>query len=154
MAAADAKTKPPGTRFWYGMQNLLVAGANISKALWGQGGKLAKEREPLRASLQVDDSSPLKETSMRNHWEHYDERLDKWIHTSNSRNHLDQNVGRFDLVVEQLGWEPDKIDVFRHFDDTTGVLYFWGDEFHLIPLVGEMERLLPIADAEARKPPH
>src|SRR5450631_2177877 len=60
---------------FYALQNLLNAGANISKALWGQGGKLAIERKPLRDSIGVDDTSPLREVTMRNNFEHFDERI-------------------------------------------------------------------------------
>jgi len=154
IAFDDAKTMPPGTQFWYGMQNLLVAAGNLSKAFWGQGGRLAKNREPLRASLQVEDSSPLRETTMRNHWEHFDERLDVWDATSTMHNYLDHNVGPMHLYAQEMGGMPDEIDVFRHFDDTTGVLQFWGDQFALIPIVDEMARIFPIAQAEASKPLH
>jgi len=66
------------THAWIAIQNILGAAANISKALWGAGGRHSEEREPLRASLQVDDTSPLRDVATRNHFEHYDERLDKW----------------------------------------------------------------------------
>jgi hypothetical protein len=153
IAAEDAKSMPPGTQLWYGMQNLLVAAANISKALWGTGGMLTKEREPLRISLQVQDSSPLKATTMRNHWEHFDERLDIWEAKSTEHNFLDQNVGPLEEYAAQLGGIPAEIDVFRHFDDTTGILYFWGDQFPLIPILEEMSRILPIALEAANKRP-
>jgi hypothetical protein len=55
---------------FYALQNLLNAGANISKALWGQGGKLADQRKPLRDSIGIDDTSPLREVTMRNNFEH------------------------------------------------------------------------------------
>src|SRR5260221_13812861 len=51
-------------RIFYGLQNLLNAGANISKALWGQGGKLAEERKPLRDSIGIGDDSPLSQVTM------------------------------------------------------------------------------------------
>ena len=63
--------------FWASIQNCLTAVANISKAMWGQGGKYSKERKPLRDSLGVGNNSPLKRTSMRNNFEHFDERLEK-----------------------------------------------------------------------------
>ena len=55
---------------FYSIQNLLTAAANISKALWGtQPNKAAakrrmREREPLRASLDVTDTSPLRRVQM------------------------------------------------------------------------------------------
>jgi hypothetical protein len=44
------------TRFC-AIQSLLSSQANISKALWGEGGSKTKERAHLRASIDVDDSS-------------------------------------------------------------------------------------------------
>ena len=41
------------TRVFYGLQNLLNAAANVSKALWGQRGKRAAQRQELRASLGI-----------------------------------------------------------------------------------------------------
>ena len=63
---------------WIAIQNLLTAAANISKALWGKGGRLKEERASLRESIQVDNASPLRLVVMRNHFEHYDEKLDEW----------------------------------------------------------------------------
>ena len=57
---------------------MLNAGANISKAFWGSGGKLAVERKPLRDSIGIDDKSPLRAVTMRNNFEHFDERIDRW----------------------------------------------------------------------------
>jgi hypothetical protein len=72
------------TKVFGAIQNLLNAAANISKACWGTKGKLSVEREPLRDSIGVTDASPLQEVNMRNNFEHFDERLDRWwrIHTS------------------------------------------------------------------------
>jgi hypothetical protein len=55
---------------WIAVQARLGAAANISNALWGEGGRLGEQRAPLRDSLQVANSSPLKEVAMRNHFEH------------------------------------------------------------------------------------
>ncbi len=52
---------------------MLNARANISKALWGSGGRLASERAELRASIDVSDDSPLRYVGMRNKFEHFDE---------------------------------------------------------------------------------
>jgi hypothetical protein len=64
--------------FWASIQNFLTATANISKACWGQGGRLATERAELRESLGITDDSQLAATDLRNHLENYDKRLDQW----------------------------------------------------------------------------
>ncbi|MDP9256977.1 MAG: hypothetical protein M3Q31_10535 [Actinomycetota bacterium] len=143
----SAMTTGDMTHVWIAIQNILGAAANISKALWGQGGKFAKEREPLRASLQVDDTSPLRNVAMRNHFEHFDERIDKWWDTSESHNLLDRSIMP-PSAVEGLA----DIEMFRVFDPSTADIVFWGQRFNVNEIVREAARLLPIASVEAAKP--
>jgi hypothetical protein len=63
---------------FFSIQNLLTAGANVSKALWGPGGRLHAERKPLRDSIGIADTSALRDVNMRNNFEHFDDRLDRW----------------------------------------------------------------------------
>jgi hypothetical protein len=143
----SAMTTEDKTRTWMAIQNILTAAANVSKALWGQGGTLADARKPLRDSLQVDDESPLRNVVMRNHFEHFDERLDRWWETSEHRNHLDMSIvppGAIEGLAD--------IDMFRVFDPTTGDIVFWGQRFNVGEIVQEAGRLLLIVAAEARKP--
>lgn len=133
--------------FWASVQNCLTAVANISKALWGQGGKYAKERKPLRDSLDVGNNSSLKPTSMRNNFEHFDERLDDWYATSTNRNHLDHMIGPPNMVAGLAD-----TDMFRVFDPTTAELVFWGKRYPLTTILDEVRRLYPIAQAEGSKP--
>jgi hypothetical protein len=78
---------------WSSAQALLTAVANISKALWGQGGKLGPQRKPLRDSRGVADTSSLRPTSMRNNFDHFDDRLDTWWHASAGHNYVDLSIG-------------------------------------------------------------
>jgi len=66
------------TRIFYAVQNFLNAANNVSKALWAQNGKFTDERKMLRDSIGVSDTSPLRKILIRNAFEHFDERLDKW----------------------------------------------------------------------------
>lgn len=143
----SAMTTDDVTRIWVAIQSILGAAANISKALWGQRGKFADAREPLRASLQVDDSSPLRNVAMRNHFEHYDERLDQWWNSSKDHNYLDMAIippGTFRGLADT--------DMFRVLDPSTAEIVFWGQRFNVREIVQEAARLLPIATAEASKP--
>ena len=54
------------TVVFYATQNLLNAAANVSQALWGQGGSLSAERKELRDSIGITDDSPLSVVTMRN----------------------------------------------------------------------------------------
>ncbi|HEX3181285.1 MAG TPA: hypothetical protein VHR44_08530 [Beijerinckiaceae bacterium] len=117
-------------RLFYAIQNLLNAAANVSKALWGSGGKLAVGRQPLRDSIGIGDDSPLRNVTMRNNFEHFDERLDRWWKDSTHHNHIDFVVGPPNAVAG-----ADDIDRFRFFDPTTTNLTFWGQEFNIQALL-------------------
>lgn len=132
---------------WFDLQNLLSAGANIAKLLWGRNPTIAEQRAPLRASLGIDDTSPLRQRDMRNHYEHIDERLDDWDKDSKRHNHVSKVVGPASAIAG-----IDEIDLFRGFDPATATARFWGDTFDIQALVTEVERLLPIATAEGAKP--
>lgn len=131
---------------WIAIQNLLGAAANVQKALWGQGGSLAAQRAPLRASLDVADDSPLREVDMRNNFEHFDDRLDTWWKTSKRHNFHD-TLGPLDSVGG-----VDDIDLIRVYDPATTDLFFWGKRFNLGAIEAEAARVWGIARLEARKP--
>ena len=143
---AGLKMRDSG-RVFYGIQNLLTATANISKAFWGQKGKLAKQRAALRASVGVADDSPLYGTDMRNNHDHFDERLDRWWKESTSHNMTDHNLG----PIGAIGGVDD-IDRFRDYDPATTSLFFWGDEYNLRAIVSEVHRILPKLKEESEKP--
>jgi hypothetical protein len=130
-----------------GVQNLLNAAANISKALWGSGGRQSEARRELRESIGVPDDSPLRDVVMRNNFEHYDERLDKWWAESKSHNHCDRNIMPKNAISG-----IDEIDMFRLFDPQTTNLTFWSQDFNLQQLISEVQRILPKLTEEASKP--
>ena len=131
----------------FAIQNLLNAGANVSKMLWGARGKKSQERKPLRDSIGISDNSPLREVTMRNHFEHIDERIDRWWAESESHNHADGIIGPRNTIA---GLEP--IETFRWFDPATAEIVFWGESFNIQALVSEAERILPRLQEEAGKP--
>lgn len=143
--ANDAMAKKDLQRVFYALQNLLNAGANISKAFWGSGGKLSAERKPLRDSIGLDDKSPLREVAMRNNFEHFDERIDRWWTESKRHNLIDFNIGVMVAGVED-------IDIMRNFDPKSNEVIFGGQRFNLQSLLDEARRLLPLLEAEAKKP--
>lgn len=137
---AALKTKRSEVIF-YPIQNLLTAAANAGKVLWGQKGKLATERKPLRDSVGVLDTSPLRDVDMRNNYEHFDERIDRWWKESPGHSTVDLMVGPIRSIhapgLSQKDW-------FRVYDPQTSLIYFWGEEFDLQAIVTEAERLIPL----------
>lgn len=131
------------------LQSLLNSAANISKALWGQANSRNLARQGLRDSIGILDTSPLKATLMRNNFEHFDERLEKWWNESPNHNWVDLNTmsrGHIkDLSENALGW-------FRNFDPKTTILTFWSQDFCVQELTDEVQRILPKLEEEASKP--
>jgi hypothetical protein len=136
---------------FFAIQNLLTAAANISKALWGQRHRkdLLLARKPLRDAIGVSDSSPLRGAKMRNHYEHFDERLDEWWKTSKHHNFMDLNL----LSSKAATLASDKIDWFRVYDPGTTDLTFWGQSFNLKAIVDEVNHLLPKIKAALAQTP-
>ena len=132
---------------WVGCQQFLVGAANVSKALWGQRQRFAADREPLRRSLLVGEDSVLIDMSFRNHFEHYDERIDRWWADSAAHNTLDRMIGAPEMVA---GLEDG--DRFRVYDPESHRIIFWGEEFFVEPIVREIDRIYPTAESEAGKP--
>lgn len=126
-------------RFWYGVQNALLAVGNTSKVLWGQKGKYAEERAELREWLGVVDDSPIRATRMRNHFEHMDERIRKWY------------IDGADLLSDRVvaGVPPYRTDSgqLRWFEGYEAlVINFRGDRWDLHEMTEEMLKIRFIVD--------
>jgi hypothetical protein len=140
------------TLIFYSIQNLLGAAANISKVLWGTQGKKPSEkhrmqaRKPLRDSLGVSDSSPMRSVTMRNNYEHFDERLEEWERLSRRHNSIDLSLLSGNAIA---GME--NRDLFRNYDPVAMTLMFWGEKYDIKALVNEASRLLPKIEEELMK---
>jgi len=134
-------------RVWYSIQAFLVAAGNVSKLLWPSKPLLPERGAELRASLSVGDDSPLEPRAFRNHFEHFDERLEQWATSSERRNFADSNVGPPGMIV---GLEPG--DFLRNFDTTNFAVTFRGDTYHLQPVINAIRDLWRKAAVEAEKP--
>jgi hypothetical protein len=136
-------------RTWSPVQAFLSAVANISKALWGSGGRFVSERADLRASLGVQDSSPIRSTTMRNHFDHFDDRLDDWWKGSTNHNYVDLSFGNIAAGITGPGIGTK--DMFRSFDPATGNLVFWGDTYHVPTIEKEIAEIMRAAALAASK---
>jgi hypothetical protein len=134
--------------FFSTVQGFLSAVANISKECWGQGGKYKEKRRALRESLEIPDDSPLQFTELRNHFDHYDERLDEWFDASSAQGFADFLIGPKDMIQGL-----DDQDSFRHYEPATGLFYFGGKAYNLAEMAQLVANLLPVAQREADKPP-
>ena len=124
-------------RVWYSIQSILVAAGNISKLLWPQKSKIPDRGSELRANLSVSDDSPLQPRIFRNHFEHFDDRLEEWATSSTRRNFVDSNVGPIDMIRD-----IDPGDYLRNFNPATWTVTFRGDSYELKPIIQEVGKIL------------
>jgi hypothetical protein len=124
---------PLKSRLWYSLQNFLVATANVSKLLWdGNRDKtkaiIGKARgKKLREIYGIEEKSPLNDRNIRNHFEHFDERIDSWAASSARMSFVDSNIGPKDSIAG-----PAKSDYFRNFDPTKCILSYADEDYELI----------------------
>ena len=143
---SNLRNKNASSQLWYFVQNFLVSAANVSKLLWGSKEKISESRKELRDSLNVTDNSILKSRTFRNHFEHYDERVESWAASSERKNFADSNIGPKNMIV---GLDPN--DYLRNFDTDSLSITFKGDTYNIKPVVDELIKLLEIAKQEASK---
>jgi hypothetical protein len=134
-------------RIWYYIQNLLIAAANISKLLWPRKQKFQVRGRQLRSSLNVPQNSSLEPRTFRNHFEHFDERLEEWISSSRTQGFIDSNIGG------PLPRGADTKDYLRNLDDVNYILTFWGESYQLKQILQEIKTITQIARTEADRSP-
>ncbi len=76
------------TEVWCSIQSILVAAGNVSKILWPNA-KYKTRGERLRKVLNVENSNIISSRKFRNHFEHYDERIDEWFKDNSSAVYAD-----------------------------------------------------------------
>jgi len=128
-------------RVFYSAHAFLVAVGNISKILW-PGAQHKRRGDELRRVLRVPVNSPIKARDFRNFYEHYDERLDKWVASSKSKNLADMNIMGPNGIV---GLDPE--DFMRNLDPTNLNLTFRGDTYDLLAAEGALNSILNEANS-------
>ena len=121
-------------KFWYSVHGFLTAIGNISKLFWSSND--SEDREELRKSLNVEEFSSLFPRNFRNHFEHFDERIDSWIKNSKKHNFADRCIMTEGGIV---GLE--QTDYMRIFDPQTNTITFQGESYDLNPIIGELNEL-------------
>ncbi|ESU28728.1 hypothetical protein FLJC2902T_13220 [Flavobacterium limnosediminis JC2902] len=74
---------------WSSIQSILVAAANVSKILWSSNKKYEKRGERLRQILRVEKENILSDRKFRNHFEHYDDRIEEWFCNNSNGVYID-----------------------------------------------------------------
>lgn len=123
-----------GAKFWCYAQSMLSCTANISKYLWGR--KYGEDRELIRKLLDIQDDSPLKDRQVRNHIEHFDERLLQWEkRIQDDEIYTDAGIGTEDSYNDYT-YTP-----FRYYAMDTNIIYFKDLKFDINNMVVEIRRV-------------
>ena len=136
----------------YHLNAFLSARTAVTRLLWPKPRPSDRYREEsirrgkmLRAvlALDADTVAVLKNQDFRNHFEHYDQRLDIWAIESERHNLADTNTGPVTMIS---GIEP--TDVLRHFVPDGPDIHFAGRTEQLAPIATALRHLRDAAKAQ------
>jgi hypothetical protein len=136
-------------RVWYSVQALLVAAGNVSKLLWPINKRSRDRGRRLRESLQVPDDSSLQPRNFRNHFEHFDERIEEWAEAAPHGAFVDSCISNRPLASVVSAGTPSLW--LRNLDTSSWTLTFRGDSYSLARLEAGLRSLFAVAAAEALK---
>ena len=107
---------------WSSIQLILIAAGNVSKILWPGRDKNKARGIHLRTLLKIEDGNPIADRKFRDHFEHYDERLEKWT---------EKRRAYFDFVMnpsmQSFGYQ----NISRGYNVDSNTLVFQGEELDL-----------------------
>jgi len=118
---------------WSSIQSILVAAGNISKILWPSRKASAIRGRKLRALLSVDNGNLLSDRKLRNHFEHYDERIEDWFEKSQSAVYMDSKIDPL-----ESNWIT---NYHRTYNPLTQLLTFRGESLDLGRLLFALEEI-------------
>jgi len=121
---------------WCSIQSILVAAGNVSKILWPMRKSSAARGDVLRTLLNVDDRNPLSDRNFRNHFEHYDERIEDWFAENRSAVYMDSSIDPFNPI-----WGPNPANRHRAYNPLTQTLTFRGESVDLAALLNALEEI-------------
>jgi len=127
-------------RVWGAIQGVLIAAGNAAKLLWGsQGPEVEAMRKPLRDLVGVADDSPLRKRTVRNAFEHFDERLVEWFEKQGDEPLAIRSIAPTGLPLVSGPKGPPAH--FGRFDPQNGIVIFWNKEISLIDLLRELRQI-------------
>jgi hypothetical protein len=165
LTALNSNAKIPQERLvgetFRGLHSFLTHASNVSRLLWPTDPRKCKGETTddyntrrsdveargrlLRGMLCIPDSGhPLEDRPLRDHLEHFDERLDEWQSRVGRKGFMDWHIGPTNIVSGM----PVK-DQLRAFNPATATFTFRDEAFNLQLLVDALDQLVPIAEAEA-----
>jgi hypothetical protein len=144
LSKLNSNDKDSIDRFWLAVESFLISVANISKILWPSaplGSELSNRRGDLRLYLSIDDNSPLKSRTFRNHFEHYDSRIEEWAKDYGDKIIIYSNIGPIQQVI--TGLNKNNLFYIRNFDPYKFVLTVRGQEYefnHVLTAIKNLQK--------------
>jgi hypothetical protein len=119
--------------------------AAVSRIFWPPGSrdKHARQRahrrgETLRKALLIPTNHPVQERTLRDHFEHFDERLDDWAERSKNRNIVGKLLGPRSAIGGDAIQDE---DIIHHYDPATKIYVFRGEKFDVQALAAGLDDL-------------
>ena len=129
----------PKEELFQKLQLIIQHAGSISKFLWpirkGEKGLHKKRGRKLRASLSINDDSALKSRELRDHIEHFDEKLDVYLTSNFVGEFIPQDV-RFYFPISEI-----PLHIFKGFYINPRIFVLLGNKYELIPIVKEIEKV-------------
>ncbi len=120
---------------WSSIQSILVAAGNVSKILWPSKG-YEERGEKLRELLKISERNILSDRKFRNHFEHYDERIEDWFKKQSSAVYSDLAVDPFKSIFGNV-----PTNHHRAYDPLAQALTFRGESFDLAAVLKELKEI-------------
>lgn len=135
----DPKAAASNKALFSSIHSFLSHCAMISKML--KAADDANPTQPIGGMLGVSDKSMIHERIFRNHLEHYDERLKKWIRQFGA----DANIGTYNIASKSMINVPNMVFV-SNYDPSTKQFTFVNDDFDLALMFAETQRIKGLVD--------
>lgn len=141
-----------GIEVWGAIQSILVATGNVSKILWPPAKADKTRGEKLRQILNVEKDNMLSERKFRNHFEHYDSRIEDYFKKQGNGgiNYTDLAMNPSlseHLLAMQYGSEfasqfKKPLDnIHRGYNSFNNTLIYWGDVLDLNELMKALDAI-------------
>jgi hypothetical protein len=141
----SAVEKGDKIEIWGSIQSILVSSANVSKILWPPAkSKYKMNSAKLRKVLQINDNDILSNRDFRNSFEHYDDRLLKWLEKNPQPFYYDLVMNpdineTYDLPFRDLSLQ---FTIHRGYNTFDNSLVVFNERFYLDKLVQSLEELM------------